>query len=390
MFIFENCTEEEHDLLTEMALYNAEYERYSAMYEMANITLNAMKAEAEAKVIVESGNEEDYNYLVQEAEAEVAGEKKGVLSKMVEALKNFFGRILGIFKKKAETIDAPAADGTKSPDDEPVEVDKGVIEKTNLLVKAADNLSTGWQKVQGGDVLSGLGDILKVVAIPTAVAGAGIMVTVKRKDLKDLFHKAKNKAEDLGNKLSAKAPIIEKITGASSDVAKGLLDKTKSVISVLSSTAMSILPFLNKKKNTEPAAAPEEGEKKQKGNVHLPEKGTQNGGKFRIRHKGKKGANSGEFSDNVPDDIADAVNNAENDGKTVGETVEFLRENFGDKYIIEASDDGFIDIIDRPSTMDLAINSIFGYDISNEQILSESASGFDQEIAELSELFEKL
>lgn len=397
MFIFESYTEEDHDLLTEMALYNAEFERYKAMYEMAGLTLNAMKAEAAAKVIVESGNEDDYNYLVQEAEAEVAGEKKGVFAKMVEALKNFFARIVGFFKQKKTNFDAPDENGKTPSDEETVEVSKDLIEKVNVLEKAADSLSSGWQRLQGGD-MELIKNILGGVAIGGAAIGAGATVVVKRKELKALFEKLEAKAATIKSHIDSKSGAVEGEASEKTDIRSQLAAKSKECGEALRKVGGMISSLLsgNKKKDAEPA--PEDVSKEKSRTVKgkngqkytLPEKGTQNSGKYRIRHKGKKGANSGEFSDNVPDDIADAIDDAENNGKTVGETVEFLRENFGDKYIIEASDDGFIDIIDRPSTMDLAINSIFGYDISNEQILSESASGFDKEIAELSQLFEKL
>ena len=75
---------------------------------------------------------------------------------------------------------------------------------------------------------------------------------------------------------------------------------------------------------------------------------------------------------------------------TVEEAAEVLRDTLGERYIIELADDGYIDLIERPSIMESAINSIFGYDVSNERVLTENASGFERELNELSNLFEKL
>ena len=397
MTIFENYSVENDELFSELALANAEYERYSAMYEMADMMINAMKAEAEAKVIVESGTEEDLAFLVKEAEAEVAENKKGVIAKVIEALKNFFGKIFSIFKKDEAVVNADSSD-----DDETVQVNKEDLDNISKLEKAADNLSAGWDKFRAGNI-SGLLDIAKVIAIPAvatgAVVGAGALVVKKRGEIKQLWNKLRAKGEALKAKFDQSADAAANSNSVDGGV-KSIVDKTKAVIANIFGTAKNLKAALFKKKENNEASANEEKQPEDRKTVlkrnvaksakEAKAKGEnplkpQKSGKYRFMH----GKRTGEFSD-ASDEDKEAVQKALGESATVEEAVEVLRDTLGDRYIIELADDGCIDLIERPSIMESAINSIFGYDVANERVLTENASGFERELNELSNLFEKL
>ena len=70
------------------------------------------------------------------------------------------------------------------------------------------------------------------------------------------------------------------------------------------------------------------------------------------------------------------------------ESLAELQDNLGDGYFIESFENGLI-ITELPNRTELALNSIFGYKLTNESSFEES-SAFDKELSELSTLFENL
>lgn len=72
------------------------------MYEMVDRNLEINKAEAELKVIKESGTESDLTYLISEAEEEANEKKKGILKKLIDAIREMWRKFKDWAKAQQE------------------------------------------------------------------------------------------------------------------------------------------------------------------------------------------------------------------------------------------------------------------------------------------------
>ena len=80
MSIFnEYLTGIDRELAIEESAFDTEFSKLQTMYEMCNLQLAQMHKDAELKVLTESGTYDDLTYLLQEADAEVAGQRKNIL-----------------------------------------------------------------------------------------------------------------------------------------------------------------------------------------------------------------------------------------------------------------------------------------------------------------------
>ena len=233
----------------EIAQLNAEYDRYDAMYEMCGLQLNAMRSEAKYKVLLESGTQEDYDFLVSEAEEEVKQQQGGILSKLVDLIKsliakirNGFARIFGKGNKSAKE------------DEEEVEIPTEDLENTNKLMSASDKLSLGFSKLQGGDI-TGLGDICKAIVLPATVIGlgiAGVAITIKKKkDIKALAAKMDGKLANLQANITKHEAELKDAKGVGATAKKGFLAVAKKAVGLFGAFSNLFTKALSWKKGTE-------------------------------------------------------------------------------------------------------------------------------------------
>ena len=88
-------SEDERDIAIEESTYKIQMAKLNAMYEMVDKNLELNMLEAEAKVLTESGTYDDLDYLYEEANAEAAQKKEGIIAKIVGVVKTIWGKITG-------------------------------------------------------------------------------------------------------------------------------------------------------------------------------------------------------------------------------------------------------------------------------------------------------
>ena len=86
-------SEDERDIAIEESTYKIQMAKLNAMYEMVDKNLELNMLEAEAKVLTESGTYDDLDYLYEEANAEAAKKKEGIIAKIVGVVKTIWGKI---------------------------------------------------------------------------------------------------------------------------------------------------------------------------------------------------------------------------------------------------------------------------------------------------------
>ena len=86
-------SEDERDIAIEESTYKIQMAKLNAMYEMVDKNLELNMLEAEAKVLTESGTYDDLDYLYEEANAEAAKKKEGIIAKIVGVVKTIWEKI---------------------------------------------------------------------------------------------------------------------------------------------------------------------------------------------------------------------------------------------------------------------------------------------------------
>ena len=86
-------SEEERAIAIEESTYEIQMAKLNAMYEMVDKNLELNMLEAEAKVLTESGTYDDLDYLYEEANAEAAEKKEGIIAKIVGVVKQIWQAI---------------------------------------------------------------------------------------------------------------------------------------------------------------------------------------------------------------------------------------------------------------------------------------------------------
>lgn len=99
-------SDEERAIAIEESTYEIQMAKLNAMYEMVDKNLELNILEAEAKVLTESGTYDDLDYLYEEANAEAAEKKEGIIAKIVGVVKTIWEKITSAitnFLSKGET-----------------------------------------------------------------------------------------------------------------------------------------------------------------------------------------------------------------------------------------------------------------------------------------------
>lgn len=394
----------------ENAEFEAEFAKLDAMYEMANLQLAAMKADAKIKVITESGNDSDLDFLYTEAENEVKEQKEGFIKRIIEAIKGIFKAIGNGFKRIFNI---------SSDDNTMVEISKQNYDNANILVKSANEVKDGISKCKNGD-FSGALQVLKVVAIP-AIVITGATVAVKKKDkIKDGIQKTVKDLKDLAQKLqdaykgvdsefsSAEGKLNDESTDA--DNKKGVLNKVREFLNRLKRMGDviwdAITSGLKKNKDGENNDSSNDDTPENEGEENKDEenKDTSDDSKPENDGEGKKDDSN---SDNkskkkkirYKNDAGEVFKRKKDgtwwkknsngmfeefDGKPSGNLTKYEVDENGNEVKVESSYD-YDDFNENEYISES--QSIFGYDESDEYY---GESGFDAEISQLANLFEKL
>ena len=133
-------TGDEREFMSDIAGINLEIAKYSTMLEMVDMKLETELNEAEVKVFKESGNYDDLEYLYEEANNEAEQKKTGIVSSIVTAVKNLFGKISNFIKTKI----------LKMPVSGEVELDQSDIDNANNIKTAFNGVKDGLNKVKDG------------------------------------------------------------------------------------------------------------------------------------------------------------------------------------------------------------------------------------------------
>ena len=86
MNVFEHYLEgAEREAYIEEFTFENNMARLDTLYEMTNLQLSQMYRDAELKVLTECGTYDDFQYLIEEADKEVAPQKMGILESILNA-----------------------------------------------------------------------------------------------------------------------------------------------------------------------------------------------------------------------------------------------------------------------------------------------------------------
>lgn len=175
-------TGEERAEAIEESKYDLIFSRADMLFEMADLRLAQNIKEAEFKVFSENGTYDDYQYYIEEAEAEATQKKRGIIGTIIDA-------IVKILNKIGEKL---AALGKKGNDEDEIEIDEGVIKTNNALANINGKVNGAIDSLKNGKVVTAMKDFFSgnggIVAALAATAGVGVttgvIVKKKRGDLK--------------------------------------------------------------------------------------------------------------------------------------------------------------------------------------------------------------
>ena len=175
------------------------------MYEMSICRTNQIYRDLETKIYAEDGTFDDMEYLYSEAEEQMDEQKVGILSKIINFIRN-------IIKKLKDRIMSLFGKG----DDTDIEVPKEQLGMIDKIINHFKNIKAAFTKILSGDILGGCGDLIGAAAFEfTVAAGAVAFITIRKSKLKDKFTFINNINDTIDK-------AVEKIQGyVKSKVGKG-------------------------------------------------------------------------------------------------------------------------------------------------------------------------
>ena len=397
MSIFnEYLTGIDRELAIESSAFDTDFAKLQTMYEMCDLQLAQMHRDAELKVLTESGTYDDLTFLLTEAENEVAPQKQGIIARIIDAI----GRLFSAIGNKIQEIFGKGDANTI------VEAPADTVEKANALVTAINNAETGVAKLRNGDA-TGAFDLLKSLAIPTIAVGAAAGATVavkkyKKGELDALVQKVQGGFNKLkSNFEAAKSKILGTKDTAQQDANNKSLNIIQKIGSAINSFVGMITGAISKaitkvtggKENTEeqPAEQPAEEQKPEQpinGGARDAVVGFFNASDGKRYRKWANGTIEEQFK--VTNDKGKEKNKYKKVANPSPEllnakfecTDEIIQEFYGCEVIIERCEDGVI----VTEVEESVASNIFG---EAEEVV-ESTDVFDEELKELSDLFELL
>ena len=258
--------DERASLIEETKIEN-ELSRLETMYEMVELKLKQMENDVHLKVLTEAGTYDDYAYLMTEAEAAVAEEKKGILSTIWKALKDFFATIGNAFRGLSKKGDPN--DDLKVSEQDMKDFDNA-SEKVSGIINGINQIKTGIQNHSKDQVISGAKAVISSPIVISATVAGGVVggyKVIKRQVLQgkcDQFAGLVDKVTDIINQIEQSA-VMQWLQSAGVKIVndvKSALNSIKTGLSTLKSKITSILT----------------GTKTDDGNNNQPQNNGENGG----------------------------------------------------------------------------------------------------------------
>ena len=199
-------TGEERAEAIEESKYDLIFSRADMLFEMVELRLAQNIKEAEFKVFSENGTYDDYQYYIEEAEAEAAQKKQSILGTIWNAIK----KLIKTIGEKLASIKVDAGDENTE-----VEIEEDAITDNNAIAGALTNLKDASAAVNSKNPES----IAKIAGIIGAITiGAGAATGAAVKMVK------KKKGELMGLKKTAEAALSDanNVATAADSLADGI------------------------------------------------------------------------------------------------------------------------------------------------------------------------
>ncbi len=207
-----SLSETERDFQILESAFDTEIKQCGVMLEMTLSTYEINKAQAEHKVLTESGTYDDLEMLYTEANVEANQKGQGIFSKMIAAIRRFFGniceKIQGLFgklkvsdKDKAEKMEV-SGDIGKAPG-----FINGLITKAKGLVTKIKN-GKEVSDAEIDEIESSSKKVLKGAGI-TVTVGAAIVGIKKFMDSRKSVDNQLTELEQWASKFDAEAKIVK-------------------------------------------------------------------------------------------------------------------------------------------------------------------------------------
>ena len=220
-------TGEERAEAIEESKYDLIFSRADMLFEMVELRLAQNIKEAEFKVFSENGTYDDYQYYIEEAEAEAAQKKQSILGTIWNAIK----KLIKTIGEKLASIKVDAGDENTE-----VEIEEDAITDNNAIAGALTSLKDASTAVNSNnpDPIAKANSIAKIAGIIGGItigagAAAGVavkMVKKKKGELMGLKKTAEAALSDANNVATAADSLADTIdTGA--DVGEAIAGKNK-------------------------------------------------------------------------------------------------------------------------------------------------------------------
>lgn len=184
-FFMESTSDNVKELNIIMEQSNIDFMKIDQMFAMVESQREINLKASELKVATESGTMEDLEMLYEAANAEADGKKKGIVRSAIEAVQNFFGRIIEFINEKILKRATP----------DKVRVSKGALAKCDAIEKADGEVRGAIAKLKSGQ----MPDIAKVTAAIGAIAAVSATgyVIISKTDFRSRISKLKQKASNI-------------------------------------------------------------------------------------------------------------------------------------------------------------------------------------------------
>ena len=271
-------SEEERAIAIEESTYEIQMAKLNAMYEMVDKNLELNMLEAEAKVLTESGTYDDLDYLYEEANAEAAEKKEGIISKIIGVVKQIWqaitNTITNFFSKNKDVKDE-------------AEVDENDEKRMNALNAVWGKIKQVLNFVRNNGAKIAMG----VAAIGTLILGGLELFGKKGKKVKRPSSVVKGWIQSINSKAGEVKSALASAIGGDDEHKKALEilstvgEKLKDWVTSLTSALGSVM-VLNK--------------------VISPKEGKENDNADKKEGKENANADNGEVSDQSGNDARDA------------------------------------------------------------------------------------
>ena len=283
---FDYLSDYERSVFIESTEIENEFSKLQSLYEMTCLQISQIEKEIEHKVFAESGTYDDFTYLLQEAGNEVVEKKKGIIARIIDAIKRLFAKLTG----KSNDIRS-----YQIPPETMISVPADLEEKSIIITNTMNKMKTGIAKLQNGD-FTGAYDIIKVAAAPVAlvtITGGVVMKQIQKRKGDEItanMDNAKNFFNGIWDKISAKIHSLS--TPKDVDDANACLNPIQKILSAINSIFDGLKNGItNSKGNEKPEdnaqeQKPEDNAQEQKSRQlaknNVLEKPAKNGGKYLI------------------------------------------------------------------------------------------------------------